>query len=537
MMQSTDRRGRQRGSAILKVILALILVAIAYGIYRAYSFYQSTVAPVVETVSEVASAVTSVATLNPYKLTSDPQVIEAALLDTFRIAPPEGYVGAFGLSVELFGRKPVELVTLIPKDADPAQIFEGGEGEIRFNPGPHTIFLAAKYNDVEPADMREAILQMAGGEGQAERLEQVFIDAGGKRVAALRGNVQSYGATNTVAYLFLDDGRSFVAMGPAAAFDEAALTRAATALSVAHPANSLLYAHVDPDAIEPPSSDACGIPGLANEFDVVVVQVQRGSKALDVAIDQSGEDVAQEDVVVGTTEQPVVLVLMGEYPIVWNIGQTDGARIAGVLAQGQHRQSVIGLPTSTLLTTYSQADGPNACKHFRLSPDNGAEDLAAKRRLRELFGRGVNQVLTTKSNGQFRVGTVSGEIRYSDERTLASVVLPDDVLPGGDYGLRRLVKDGAIRLATDDEITAWLQGAAKRKGSPVDTVRRNMDWRLGDDQVYVALREFDLPEGLGGANARTFILPPGTPKPGGPQGHCTFLHLDTFECSGTACTL
>lgn len=132
---------------------------------------------------------------------------------------------------------------------------------------------------------------------------------------------------------------------------------------------------------------------------------------------------------------------------------------------------------------------------------------------------------------------MSGEIRYSDERTLASVVLPDDVLPGGDYGLRRLVKDGAIRLATDDEITAWLQGAAKRKGSPIDTVRRNMDWRLGDDQVYVALREFDLPEGLGGANARTFILPPGTPKPGGPQGHCTFLHLDTFECSGTACTL
>ena len=56
------------------------------------------------------------------------------------------------------------------------------------------------------------------------------------------------------------------------------------------------------------------------------------------------------------------------------------------------------------------------------------------------------------------------------------------------------------------------------------------------DTVYVVLRDFDLPPGLSGSNARTFILPPGATRPGGPQEHNTFLAMDGFQCYGVGCS-
>ncbi|MBL8343915.1 MAG: hypothetical protein JNN03_00585, partial [Rubrivivax sp.] len=248
-----------------------------------------------------------------------------------------------------------------------------------------------------------------------------------------------------------------------------------------------------------------------------------------------GNDVTQEDVVVGATPRPVVLILTGHDPIVWNVGRTPQAQLAGVLAQGHHRQVVIGLPKSTRLASYTTADGPNACRHFRAGKAEGSEYAAVQRRVRELFGRGITSFLTHKAGGRFAVGEVTGEPVYSADTPLKSVALPGDQVPGGLKGLDRLVKDGAIRLAVDEEVAAWVAGAAARLGQPLEKYRRAMDWRLGNGQVYVVLKPFDLPEGLAGAHARTFILPPGVARPGGPQGHCTFLQMEAFQCLGVAC--
>ena len=70
----------------------------------------------------------------------------------------------------------------------------------------------------------------------------------------------------------------------------------------------------------------------------------------------------------------------------------------------------------------------------------------------------------------------------------------------------------------------------------MDAYRSKMAWRLDKDSVYVVLADFELPDGLAGANARTFILPPGASRPIGPQGHNTFLTMDGFQCYGVGCS-
>ncbi len=536
---SKIRRSRQTGGAVLKALVAFLLLGLAFGVYQANSFYQAKIAPVVESVSKVAAVAAGVtkaaASLNPYKITREPAEIAQKLSDSFRIAVPTGYVGAFGMDVALLGQKQSQVLALIPSTARPSDIFEGGRNEIRFNPGRNTIFLAATFNRAERDEMRDAMSRLAGSDAQSEPLQSIYIDAGGRKVAALRGNTQSYGVTNTVVFTFLDDGRRFFAVGPRDSFDEAALRGALTSLVASHPANVLFYEHPKPEVDTPPSSDPCGIPRLKTDFEVHVVSVTRGSTPLDIAIDQSGSDVFQEDVVVGATSKPVVLLLMGQSPIVWKVGQASGARIAGVLAQGNLRQAVIGLPKSVLLTTYASADGPNACRSF--GPQHAeAVDLPLKNRVRELFGRGIAGFHSKKASGPFLIGDVNGETAYSMDRTIESVALPDNVLPGGQKGLDRLVKQHVIRLATEKELTDWLGGAARKTGKIPSNFRGTVRWEMIYDSVYVVLKDVELPDELYGANARTFIIPPGVHDPGGPKGHNTFLRMEDFQCYGVGCT-
>ena len=529
MNRTHTTSSRQRGGIVLWTLLLVVLVVGGYYGYRAIVFYRTNIAPTVEQVSKVAGAVQGI--LPKYEITKDPGEIATVLRSILRIAPPEGYVGAFGISLAMLG-KSTQLLGLIPEGVKASEIFEGGKGEIRFSPGSHTIFLVAKSDDGNREEMRAEIAKMVNGNGQSQPLQPVFIEAGGRRVAAYAGTAENYGVRTRMVVAFLDENRLVHAAGPAEGFDEAALQRFLGAIVNTHPANELLYTHpkIAPAVAR---SDPCGIAGLPDDFEVVVVSVYKGSTPLDAAIDKSGHDVTREDVVVGATLKPVVLVLMGYDPIVWNVGLTSGANVAGILAQGYHRQAVMGMPASIPVTMYSTNDGPNACPYFRAQR---AGDSTVDRRVRELFGRDVAAFLDRKAGPSFVVGEVSGDVTHSPDVTLASIALPGNVMPGGQRGIDRLVKDKAIRPATEEEVAAWIAGAAKRKSQPVAEYRRSMDWRLGRDRVYVVLAEFDLPDGLGGANARTFIVPQGASRPGGPQGHCTFLAMDNFQCYGVGCS-
>jgi hypothetical protein len=156
--------------------------------------------------------------------------------------------------------------------------------------------------------MRDAIAAMTGGDTKAGRLEPVTIEAGGKRVAAYRGVVESYGARNRIVMVFLDDGRLFHATGrrtPSTSVRSSGRWRRSSprirpttsSTSTRRPTRSRRRATIPAAFAASPATSA--------------VHDQRGggSTPLDVALDQSGRDATREEVVVGATPKPIVLVL------------------------------------------------------------------------------------------------------------------------------------------------------------------------------------------------------------------------------------
>jgi hypothetical protein len=196
----------------------------------------------------------------------------------------------------------------------------------------------------------------------------------------------------------------------------------------------------------------------------------------------------------------------------------------------------MGLPKSALITRYSAQGGPNACPHFRATAKDAGDYSKADRRIKELFGRRIAKLLTKKGGEYFAVGDVRGEVTYSTDVKLADIAYSDKVMPGGLKGIDWLARNNYIRPASESEVQSWLIGAATAARVPLAEYQKRMNWRLEKDHVYIVLKPLKLPSGLSGAHARTFILPPGNMKPTGDLGHCTFLHMDGFTCSGVGCT-
>jgi len=524
--------GRARGGVKLSLLLVVLAIGGTVAFVYAYRFYERNVAPVVSQVASVAKALNI---FDPYEFTKDPAIVRQWLFDSLRIEPPQGYHPGFGLRARVLGKELMQMTAVIPEGVPLSDVFEGGRNEIRFRPGRHTLFLAIRFGGAAPDEIQAMIAGIAGESSTSGAMSREFVEAGGRKVAVLRGTGDAHGERVAIAYVFLDDSRMLFAMGPQEGVDAAAFRNVLAAIVATHPANRLLYNHTTPEAAQAPREDPCGIAGLPADFDVVAIGVGRGSLPLDVAIDKSGRDVAQEDVVVGDTPKPVVLVLMGEDPIVWRVGRTESARIAGVLATGASRQAVIGLPASVPVTRYSREDGPNACPHFAARDKASGEFTRADRRVKELFGRRISTFQNKKGSEHFAVGNVQGTVAFAENVKLKDVALGPDVMPGGLKGVAWLVERKRIRLATERERSAWLAGAAAAAGVPQAEFARRRHWHAFSDSVYVVLEPFELPPGLAGAHSRTFLLPPGAPMPTGDPGHCTFLHMDGFVCSGTSC--
>jgi hypothetical protein len=501
-----------QGSAMRKilVVILLLILAIPFGIGKLMGF------------------------INSSTITADGAEIETKLAEDFGIPVPPGYKGAFGLQIGFFGVEGASIVALIPADADPESIFEGGKS-INFSPGEHTIVLAIRSNDRQSEastyrDLQRFVLDADGGDGA---VTEVFIEAGGREVAAYEHRDKRHGQDVLSYFLFLDDGGLVMIAGPEQGFDHGFKETLAAGLSGAWPANDLLYAHVEPPTRDP--NHPCGLGALPEQLELQAVGVQRGDRDLEgVAIDPTDDSAGEQAVAVGRTAEPLVLVLMAGEPTVWKVLSTPDANIAGVVASGRGLQRVIGLEPGVPLLEIDP-NARNACRSFFAHEDEGREYEEVRDRLFEIFAEPVSRMHTVHGGKYFRIGELTGEPTLKGDLGIEDVLLDpaEQILPGK-LGLAQLQESGVLEPATPADLDTWLDGFAQDEDFDAERYRNrhSINFRMG--KAFIVKAETDLPDGMYGAHSALFLVAQGVPEPGGDQGHNTLLFTDG-RCIGPAC--
>ncbi len=472
--------------------------------------------------------------INSSTITADAAEIEAQLGEDFGISVPPGYKGAFGMQIGFFGVQGASVVALIPADADPESIFEGGKS-ITFSPGEHTIVLAIRSNDRQSKESTYRDLQrfVLDAEGDNRKMAEVFIEAGSRQVAAYEYRDNRHGQDVLSYFLFLDDGGLVLIAGPEQGFDHGFKEALAGRLAGAYPANDLLYAHV-----EPPTRDAnhpCGLGALPEAIELQAVGVRRGDRDLEgVAIDPTDDSAGEQAVAVGRTDVPVVLVLMSGEPTVWKVLSTPDAEIAGVIASGRGLQRVIGLEPGVPLRELDP-NARNACRSFFAHEDEGYEYDEVQDRLFEIFAEPVSRMHTVHGGTYFRIGELTAEPTLKGDRRIEDVVLDpaEQILPGK-LGLAQLQESGVLEPATPADLTDWLDGFAQDEDFDAERYRNrhSINFRMG--KVFIVNAATDLPDGMYGAHSALFLVAAGVPEPGGDRGHNTLLFTNG-RCIGPAC--
>lgn len=99
-------------------------------------------------------------------------------------------------------------------------------------------------------------------------------------------------------------------------------------------------------------------------------------------------------------------------------------------------------------------------------------------------------------------------------------------LPDGEAGLTEALRDGRLRLATDNELREWI--ARSSGGASMERLRFARP-------AYVVSRDMTLPGGLYGAHSAVFLLPRGVPFPRGNPGHSAIPDMASGACTGAIC--
>ena len=296
---------------------------------------------------------------------------------------------------------------------------------------------------------------------------------------------------------------------------------------------------------------ALNLAALPPEARVYAVR-ETAARHLDWDLDQSWGRPGTIKVAVNSPDAPVLLLLMGGHPTLWQVGWTDGTRILAVLADGENSQIVTGLPPEVPVMANGQEGGwlwrssqwalENDEKLPK--PDERRDNLA-----RKFFGRPV----AAEIQRGYREVVVGRPLQPGDRILTMAVPLKETFAverapnPQGQAAIRRGIQLQYFREATQEDKDAWLRKRAelvRRRIAAAEQLPENLvpPYKYQDDQelldrlvppcrdgrprstcgwsyaalVYVPLKpDFPLPEKLTGLPVK-FILPPNFPIPAGP---------------------
>lgn len=269
---------------------------------------------------------------------------------------------------------------------------------------------------------------------------------------------------------------------------------------------------------------------LPGNFSVLAVGSSQGTIPVAAQLDETGHKTTQANVVVNQPGSSVVLVLSAYNPVVWHIGRTKDTKIVGVIVGGYHGQAVTGIDKSVpckISTSMKKGEFP-----YFYAYEAGKKLLRMNDSIKNLVGREIDHFEFKPTNGVFCLGDLpkESEIIYSEDRKLAELIPEKRVLAGGE-ALNQLITDKKIRLATKEEIEAWIDVASEKYKRFNPELRVSTYMRVG--WTYMVLDKFTLPKGMSGANSRSFIIPLDMPFPSGPLEHNDFYLMDG-TVAGTA---
>lgn len=247
-------------------------------------------------------------------------------------------------------------------------------------------------------------------------------------------------------------------------------------------------------------------------------------------------------VVVNSPYDPVVLILLGGQPIIWQIGWTESSKIMAVLLVGNDNQLISGLPEEIPLVISTQQQ-KNPCGNVTIY-----EDIQAQNDLRgvskKLFGR-EPELMPTKLYEQ-EVIIFGKSLPPNVKMYTAKEFNPADFrLPGspasGQEGLDEALKNGWIRKATtEDDIQWWKKRherekqEAMRQGKTIPEFKYKPGIGL-QDSYFILDPQFVIPDTDRDLFIR-FYLPAGLPTPkGGTHYSIEFLEDGTYCSSPGPC--
>ena len=275
-------------------------------------------------------------------------------------------------------------------------------------------------------------------------------------------------------------------------------------------------------------SDACTVFAgqLPPDYVLYAGGAYSGSK-LDFQIDQSGHEATRFDVFVNEPGKKVVLALGAYEPSVWNIRWSQGTVVAGVFVSGYHRQALAGLGSEVPVLNASY-DNRSSCGYFYLDRNDVAKSDAM---VRKLFGRSA-QTYFVASDGQVTFGNRAASYLQSTGPSVDS--FRDKNAPlAGQPGIEQLLREGKLRIATQQDVSAWQSAVSRSQNLPqLNVVGAGPQRTYGDisaGNAYVVIKPMRYPAGLYGAHSVTFLVAVGVPRPEGNPGHSRVHDMNQFR--------
>ena len=288
---------------------------------------------------------------------------------------------------------------------------------------------------------------------------------------------------------------------------------------------------------------------LPEDFAVYGADTYTGSQTLPYPIDDSDHAASETDIIVNSPAQPVVLLLGAHEPNVWDIQWTEDTEILGVVAYGAFRQGIAGLPKDTpvLINTFEQC-GEDDYFETILGDDFRLEELS-----QYLFDRPLEQNPSAYRTDGFVLGepVVENSVLLGSNNTSVESFFDRNAPRVERLGIEDAIEQGVLREATMEDVETWVEAhlryressqgkvffSAQERESYKDELIESLEPKpyLNINDSYVVLGDFTYPAGLY-ANAPTFFVAEGVPKPSGYPGHSS-VHDFSGQCLSTVCEI